>query len=186
MNLKNLMGMAGQGVSLIGHALGVKEFLETFMGLFTASSALAGIPQAPKGTEEERHFAALLGQIEKEKAEIKWALLAFMHRYYIPPPNTGRFGRRAYEIAHQDFMKQVTTLPVRTGSSPRIWLMNLGERLHVGGEPAYAKIKEQLEAERFPFPPQVSFDEQVNNLHMRMLEAKRKKGFLHRFVRDWL
>ena len=187
MTFAELAALAGRGISFVGHAFGVKEFLDQLWGGLSGSSRIPGLLDATKGSEEERHFMALLFEIGKMQPTYLAALLLFIHKCYIPPPHTGRIGRMGYESAHQEMMRLVLTLPPKSGQmSAKMWLMELGRRLHEGGEAIYPQIKQELEAQRFPFPPDVNFDQHVNNAYMRMNEARLKHGITHRIVRDWL
>jgi hypothetical protein len=172
--------------SFAGHVLGMKELADQVRDFFSKENVIPGLPIAPKGSEEERGFMALLHEIGTKEPDFVKASLNFIHKYYVPPPHTGRIGRMAYRRAHQDMMKHILTLPPKTGHmSPKLWLTRLGERLHRGGEAIYPRIKMELEAQGFPFPPEIDFDQHVNNAYMRMLDAKRRKGFVHRLVRNW-
>lgn len=157
-----------------------KELLD--MGGFTGKkgTSVLGTLSIPKGQEEELGFSALLSEFSKP---VKAAILQFLYVVFIPSPDTGRLGRGGHEKAHQDFMRFV----LAKGEEPaKAWLRELGLRLKNGGVPSYEEVIRDLKAERVPLPPEVNFDEGVNNLYRRMMLARGQKGLLHRIVRDKL
>lgn len=182
MKFPELIGGLGRAASLAGHAFGLKEIAEQIRDFFDSARDVTK-PFVPRGFGEELGFLAVLEATEKTKPGAKEQIFNYMAGHFIPPTHTGLLGQGQYARALQGFMKHVLAIPVKNGNSPRIWLMNLAMRLEHDDADAIFMEHQLL---RIPYPPETNFDEHVNNSHRRMLEARRKKGRLHRIVRNWL
>jgi hypothetical protein len=90
-----------------------------------------------------------------------------------------------FSRAKQDGMKFILNIKDEaTGMTPKVWLSELAERLKTDGPDKYGQVINELRMLGVPFPPEIHFDEKVDQLYKRTMYARRNAGWFHKLVRN--